>query len=300
MRGTLLRFANTRWARRLATGKLGRRVSLRFVAGSDLEDGLRVAKALNARGMKVSLDHLGEHVRTLEAARGAVADYLRGLDRIAEAGLDANVSIKLTQLGIDLDEAAALDNAEEVVSRAVQAGTTVTLDMEDHRYTDRTVEACLELQRRHPGGIGLAIQSYLYRTPKDLERTLAVQVRLCKGAYLEQRDVAYRTKEEVDREYAHLARRLVEAGRYPMFATHDERLVRFVKRQAEKAGRAKDTFEFQMLYGIRRDLQERLVADGYRVRVYVPYGTEWYPYLIRRLAERPANAVFFLRELFRG
>lgn len=296
----MLRIAGARWARRLAAGKLGRRVSLRFVAGEDLEDGLRVGKALNARGMLVSLDHLGEHVTHLEAAEAATGDYIRALERIEAAGLDANVSIKLTQLGIDIDEAVAIDNAGRVVARAVQAGTAVTLDMEDHRYTERTVEAALELQRRHPGGIGLAIQSYLYRTPKDLERVLGLQVRLCKGAYLEPRDIAFRSKEEVDREYTHLARRLVETGRYPMFATHDERLVRFVKRHAEKNARPRDSFEFQMLYGVRRDVQERLVAEGYRVRVYVPYGTEWYPYLVRRLAERPANTLFFLRELFRG
>ncbi len=300
MRSALLRFAGTRWVRRVATARLGRRVSLRFVAGEDLEDGLRVAKALNERGMLVSLDHLGEHVTHLDAAGAAADDYVRALERIEAAGLDASVSIKLTQLGIDIDEAVAIDNAERVVARAVQAKTAVTIDMEDHRYTERTVEAALELHRRHPGGIGLALQSYLYRTPKDLERVLALQVRLCKGAYLEPRDIAFRTKQDVDREYAHLARRLIEAGRYAMIATHDERLVRFVKKHVEKNNRARDSFEFQMLYGVRRDLQERLVRDGYRVRVYVPYGTEWYPYLVRRLAERPANALFFLRELFRG
>lgn len=300
MRLGLLRFADQRWVRRVATGRLGRSVSLRFVAGEDLEDGLRVVKTLNARGFMASLDHLGENVTRLDGARSAADAYVAGLDRIEAAGLNANVSIKLSQLGIDIDERVALDNAERVVERAVRAGTTVTIDMEDHRYTERTVNACVELQRRHPGGVGVALQSYLHRTPADLERLLGVQVRLCKGAYLEPREIAYRKKADVDRAFARLGIRLLEAGTYPMMATHDERLVRFVNRRAEHLGRSPETYEFQMLYGVRRDLQDRLVADGYRVRVYVPYGTEWYPYLVRRLAERPANTLFFLRELFRG
>jgi proline dehydrogenase len=300
MRVPLLAFANRPFIRRLATGGLGRKVALRFVAGEELEDGLRVAKTLNARRAAASLDHLGENVTDGHKASEAARVYMKAVERIEAARLDANVSVKLSQLGLDIDPDLALGNAGRVVERARVAGITVTLDMEDHRYTERTVDACLALAERYPASVGIALQSYLYRTPGDLERVLATQVRLCKGAYLEPSDVAYPHKRDVDRAYAQMARRLLEAGAYPMIATHDERLVRFVQRTATLVGRERSTFEFQMLYGIRRDLQEKLIAEGYRVRVYVPFGTEWYPYLVRRLAERPANIRFFVRELFRG
>jgi proline dehydrogenase len=299
MRGALLRFTNNPLVRRIATGGVGRRVSLRFVAGEDLEDGLKVVKALNAKRMTASLDHLGENVTDGQAATDAAAAYVAGIERIEAAGLDANISVKLTQLGLDVDRDLAVGNAGHVVERARAAGATVTFDMEDHRYTERTVDICLALQQRYPGSVGLALQSYLYRTPADLERVLGVQVRLCKGAYLEPPSVAMTSKEDVDGAYAFLARRLIEAGAYPMIATHDAALVRFVQQAAERHGRGRDSFEFQMLYGIRRDLQERLIAEGYRVRIYVPYGTEWYPYLVRRLAERPANLKFFLSQLLK-
>lgn len=299
MRSALLRFANNRMARRIATGRLGRRVSLRFVAGEDVDEGLAVVKTLNARGMTASLDHLGENVTDAEASRAATADYLLAIERIEAAGLDANISVKLTQLGLDVERALAEDNARRIVERARAAGITVTIDMEDHRYTQRTVDMTLMLHEAYPGSIGVAVQAYLHRTPADLERCLGVQVRLCKGAYLEPPAIAIGSRRDVDSAFAHLARRLLRDGAYPMIATHDERLVQFVKRIAEALGRPRDTFEFQMLYGIRRDLQNRLVSEGYRVRVYVPYGTEWYPYLVRRLAERPANIRFFLSQLFR-
>jgi proline dehydrogenase len=203
-------------------------------------------------------------------------------------------------MGLDVSRDSAVANAARVVARASQTGSTVTFDMEDHRYTERTVEICLDLAARHPDAVGLALQSYLFRTPSDLERVLHVPVRICKGAYLEPRGVAYRRKSDVDRAFAHQVRRLLEAGAYPMIATHDERLVRFARKIAQRSGRSPQTFEFQMLYGVRRDLQDQLAADGYRVRVYVPFGTEWYPYLVRRLAERPANLLFFLSQVVRG
>ncbi len=300
VRGALLSIATHRFFRALATGAVGRKVALRFVAGEDLDDGLKAVKTLNTRGMTASLDHLGENVTDLLAARSDADAYVRALDRIESAGLQGNVSLKLTQMGLDVSREAAVENAARVVARAAGTGTTATLDMEDHRYTERTVEICLDLAARHPGSVGLALQSYLYRTPADLERVLHVPVRICKGAYLEPRDVSYRSKADVDRAFAHQVRRLLEAGAYPMIATHDERLVRFAQRIAERTGRNRETFEFQMLFGVRRDLQEQLVADGYRVRVYVPFGTEWYPYLVRRLAERPANLLFFISQLVRG
>lgn len=302
LRGAILKVANRSPVRRMVTGGIGRRVALRFVAGEELEDALEVVKVLNGRGMSVSLDYLGENVTDAGTAQAATDVYRAGIERIEAAGLRANISVKLTQMGLDIDPEFALGNAAVVVARAAEADTSVTLDMEDHRYTDRTIDTCLRLAHRYPGRIGVAIQAYLYRTPEDLERLIAagVHVRLCKGAYREPRAIAYPRKDDVDRAFADLLRRLIEAGAYPMIATHDERLIRFALKQIRSGGRDRDTFEFQMLYGVRRDLQERLVRDGYRMRVYVPFGTEWYPYFMRRIAERPANVTFFLRQLVRG
>lgn len=302
LRGAILKVANRSPVRRMVTGGIGRRVALRFVAGEDLEDALEVVKVLNGRGMSVSLDYLGENVTDAGTAQAATDVYRTAIERIEAAGLRANISVKLTQMGLDIDPEFALGNAAVVVARTAEADTSVTLDMEDHRYTDRTIDTCLRLAHRYPGRIGVAIQAYLYRTPEDLERLIAagVHVRLCKGAYREPRAIAYPRKDDVDRAFADLLRRLIEAGAYPMIATHDERLIRFALKQIRSGGRDRDTFEFQMLYGVRRDLQERLVRDGYRMRVYLPFGTEWYPYFMRRIAERPANVTFFLRQLVRG
>jgi proline dehydrogenase len=213
--------------------------------------------------------------------------------------LQANLSVKLTQMGLDLDREVAIGNAAVVAARAAEAEATVTLDMEDHHYTDPTIDTCLRLSHSYPGRVGVAIQAYLFRTPKDLERLIEgrVQVRLCKGAYREPSKIAYHHKADVDAAYASMLVRLLSSEAYPMIATHDERLVRFAKEQVARIGRDRDTFEFQLLYGVRRDLQEQLVREGYRVRVYVPFGTEWYPYFMRRIAERPANVKFFLRQL---
>lgn len=300
LRRLILGVAGRPRVRRLVSGGGGRRVALRFVAGEDLEDGLKVVKGLNERGLTVSLDYLGENITDAAKAQAAAETYRTAIERVASAGLEANLSVKLTQMGLDLDPELALGNAAVVAHRAVEADTTLTLDMEDHRYTDRTIEACLRLDHRYPGRVGLAIQAYLYRSPADLERLLHVPVRLCKGAYREPRRIAFRRKADVDRAFAGMTTRLMRAGRYPMIATHDERLVRFAVREAAKAGRDRATFEFQMLYGVRRDLQKRLRERGFRVRVYVPFGSEWYPYLVRRIAERPANLKFFLSQLARG
>jgi proline dehydrogenase len=301
-RGLVLALAGHPAVRRLVTGGVGRPVALRFVAGEELEDALAVVKALNARGAGASLDYLGENVRDAAAAHAAAEVYRTAIERVEAAGLRATLSVKLTQLGLDIDPEVALGNAALVVARAAEGDSSVTFDMEDHRYTDRTIDACLRLAHRHPGRVGVALQAYLYRTPADLERLIAarVPVRLCKGAYREPRRLAYPRRRDVDAAFARLARRLLEAGAYPMIATHDPRLVAFARREAARLGRARDTFEFQMLYGVRRDLQERLVADGYRLSVYVPFGTEWYPYLVRRIAERPANLRFFVSQLLRG
>lgn len=299
LRDLILGVATHPAVRRIVASGPGRAVALRFVAGEDLDDGLRVARELGARGFAVSLDYLGENVTSAVEAEAATAVYREAIERIAGRGLDASVSVKLTQLGLDVDAALAHANVAKLADLAASHGSAVTLDMEDHRYTQRTVDACLRLASEHPGAAGVAVQSYLYRSEQDLDRLLGVPVRLCKGAYREPPEVAYPRKADVDRAYAHLCARLMRTGRYPMIATHDERLVRFAIRRATQYGRPRDSFEFQMLYGIRRDLQRRLVADGYRVRVYLPFGSQWYPYLVRRLAERPANMLFFLSALFR-
>ena len=302
LRNLVLSFINRRSVRRLATGGLGRKVALRFVAGEDIEHAVGAVRAINDEGATVSLDYLGENVSELEAATAAAGVYLATLDRIEEEGLSSNISVKLTQLGLDVDERNALDLIDGIVARAAAMKTSVTLDMEDHRYTERTLAAAERLARSHPGAVGIALQAYLHRTPEDMERAIAagVGVRLCKGAYSEPRALAYRSKKEVDAAFARLANRLLASETYAMIATHDERLIEHIRRQLSKLGRAPHTYEFQMLYGVRRELQKRLDAEGYRLRVYVPFGSEWYPYLMRRIAERPANVRFFLESLFRG
>ena len=302
LRSFILAVANRPIVRRLVTGGVGRRVALRFVAGEDLEDALKVVKGLNERGMTASIDHLGENVTDATAAQAATDVYRNAIERVEAAGLRANLSVKLTQMGLDIDEEFALGNAAVVAARTAEAGSTVTLDMEDHRYTGRTIDTALRLAHRYPERIGVAVQTYLYRTPEDVDRLNAagVQIRLCKGAYREPRGIAHQRREEVDAAFARLLVRVLESNVYPMVATHDPRLVAHALRQIVTLHRDPATFEFQMLLGVRRDLQEQLVAKGYRVRVYVPFGTEWYPYFMRRLAERPANIRFFLRQLVRG
>ena len=302
MRNFILTVADRPWVRRLMTGGAGRRVALRFVAGEDLEDALKVVKALNERGMTASIDYLGENVTDATKAQAATDSYRASIERVEAAGLRANQSAKLTQMGLEIDEEVALGNAAIVAARAAEAGSTLTLDMEDHRYTARTIDTALRLAHRYPERIGVAVQAYLHRTPGDVDRLneAGVQVRLCKGAYKEPRRIAYQRTKDVDAAYARLLVRLLEGNVYPMIATHDTRLIEFGLRQVSKLDRDRETFEFQFLLGVRRDLQERLVADGYRVRIYVPFGNEWYPYFRRRIAERPANLKFFLRQLLSG
>ena len=302
LRNVVLAVANRPLVRRIASGGPARRVAMRFVAGEDIEDALKAVKTLNERGMTASIDYLGENVTDAGTAQAATDVYRSVIERVEAAGLRANLSAKLTQMGLDIDEEVASGNAAVVAARAAEAGATLTLDMEDHHYTDRTIDTALRLAHRYPERIGVAVQTYLHRTPGDVERLNAarVQIRLCKGAYRESKKIAYQHKDEVDAAFARLLVRVLEDNVYPMIATHDERLLRFALRQIDILNRPRDTFEFQMLLGVRRDLQEQLVADGYRVRVYVPFGSEWYPYFMRRLAERPANIKFFLRQLVRG
>ncbi len=276
------------------------RLTSRFVAGRRIEDALRVTEQLNQSGISTTLDYLGESVTTLEEAAAARDVYRQLLDLIHSRGLQANVSLKLTQLGLDVAEAAGRENVAAVASQACQVRSFVRVDMESSAYTDRTLALVTDLHARFPD-MGTVLQAYLYRTEKDLEDLIGrqIRVRLCKGAYDETAEVAFPKKSDVDANFEKLGRRLLLAGNYPALATHDERLLLALIRFAAEHRIAKEAYEIQMLYGIRRDLQSRFVAQGHRVRVYVPFGVAWYPYFMRRLAERPANAWFVARNLLR-
>ena len=275
-------------------------LAYRFVAGDRLDDAVRTMRELNARGFTGSLDHLGENVTHEQAARSAAAEYLDAFDRIARERLDANVSVKLTQLGLDISLDLCRNLLRQLLERAQELGNFLRVDMEGSAYTERTLDLVLGLHGEFPN-CGAVLQSYLFRTAHDLARliTAGVRIRLVKGAYNEPHSVAYAHKRDVDASYARHMEELLLHGPYPALATHDDRLIMAACAIASRHGVAPDRFEFQMLYGIRRDLQERLRTDGYRVRIYVPYGTEWYPYFMRRLAERPANLIFLVRSLWR-
>lgn len=294
---TVLTVTRWRWVKWLFTRtRVGRRVALRFVAGDTLDEAVAAVRRLNAAGMSVSLDHLGEHVEDSAAAEGARDAYLACLDRIATEHLDANISVKLTQLGMGFDDALCARSLDALARRAAGAGTTVTIDMEESAHTTTTLRLYTDAQRTH-GNLGLAIQAYLRRTPGDLADVLPLggHIRLCKGAYDEPEAIAVRTREEVNAAYDALLRTLMAAESVKAaIATHDEKRIVVAE---EFALNRTAPWEFQMLYGIRTRLQEDLVADGYAMRVYVPYGDSWYPYLTRRIAERPANVWFFFRAL---
>ena len=277
----------------------------RFVAGETLDDALVAVRALNAKGISASLDELGESVTNEREARATRDSYCRILDAIAAAKLDANVSVKLTALGLDISEELCVALMQDLLERARQHGTFVRIDMESSAYTERTLR--LFEERFYPSfreQVGIVLQSYLYRTFADVERAneLRCRVRICKGAYKEPPTVAFPEKADVDANYVKCMRELMLNGNYPGIATHDTDIIESAKRLARESDIRTERFEFQMLYGVRRDLQETIVREGWRMRVYVPFGTQWYPYLMRRLAERPANIVFIavniLREMF--
>ncbi len=272
----------------------------RFVAGEDLETALAVLARLRDAGLRTTVDLLGESVDSASGAAAAADDYVRLLDALQERQLDGNVSLKLTQMGLDLDRDLCLRNVARVVERARDTGAFVRIDMEDHTRTDATLAIARELHARY-GNVGVVIQSYLRRSEADVEALIAerIRVRLCKGAYDEPASVAYATKAEVDESYLRLMERLLMEGTYPGIATHDERIIEQARAFTARESIGPDRYEFQMLYGVRRDLQGALVADGLAVRVYVPFGTAWYPYFLRRLAERPANLLFLLRSIAR-
>jgi proline dehydrogenase len=278
-----------------------RGLARRFVAGEELDEAIAAARASNEEGLMASLDYLGENVLSEADARRARDAYLGIFDRLAQEKLDANVSLKLTQLGLDLSEERCQSLVETIVSRAAGYGNFVRIDMEGSAYTHRTMELVKRVRARSDA-VGVVVQSYLYRSEQDLKDLLRIgcRIRLCKGAYQEPPEIAFPRKADVDANYIRLMQLLLASGIYHGIATHDPRMIAATIRFAAERGLAKNKFEFQMLYGIRTDLQHRLVRDGYRMRVYIPYGRDWFPYFMRRLAERPANLMFFVRNLFRS
>ena len=269
----------------------------RFIAGETVEEAIAVARSLEAHGLLHSLDYLGESVGSLAEADAATRDYLRVIDAVMQAGIIRNLSLKLTQLGLDVDRASAIDNLRRILERAVDF--FIRIDMESSAYTQVTLDIFETLWLQGYHNIGVVLQADLFRTEADEERVsgLGGRVRLVKGAYRESKAMAYQKKADVDARYAVLVKRLLERGHYPAIATHDINMIDLARTHATTIGLGKDGFEFQMLYGIRRDLQQMLVKDGYRVRVYVPFGRQWFPYFMRRLGERPANVGFVLRGL---
>ena len=274
----------------------------RFVAGETLDTAIEAVRQLNAKGITATLDLLGESVRNEEEARESARAYIEMLDRIRESKLDANVSVKLTAMGLDISEELCVANMQNILDRARDHASFVRLDMESSDYTQKTLDLFYErLYPSYRANVGIVLQSYLYRTSADVEEAnkSSARVRLCKGAYKEPATVAYPEKRDVDESYVRCMRTLLTNGHYPGIATHDEAIVRETRRFARDNDIRNDQFEFQMLYGVRRDLQEKLVREGYRMRVYVPFGTQWYPYLMRRLAERPANVAFITGNIVR-
>ena len=307
LRSLFILLSESRWLRALAERSApGQRVSGRFVAGTQLEDALRVTRQLNAAGLSVSIDNLGENVSQPDEARHSVGLYRQLIERISAQKLNANVSLKLTHMGLDIDSQLARENVSVLVAQcaATDPKNFVRVDMEGSPYTQRTLDFVHELHHQpvNHGCVGAVIQSYMRRSEQDVADLLneGIRIRLCKGAYQEPAEIAFQAKEEVDTNYVKLMKMLLKSGVYHGLATHDLKIINQAKEFAAREGIARDAFEFQMLYGIRRDLQRALVKEGWRMRVYVPFGTEWYPYLMRRLAERPANVRFVLKNLLRS
>ena len=302
-RATFSALADSRTLKKIASryGMRPNGFARRFVAGETVDEAIECATRIERSGMTVTLDHLGERVTTREEATRSTREYMAMVESIAQAGISRNISVKLTQLGLDIDRATSVDNIRRVLDVASKADFFVRIDMEGSAYTEQTLEAVNSLWGIGSHNIGVVIQAYLKRSPDDLKRVLALgmRVRLVKGAYREPKDVAFQDKEDVDRAFVDLMKVLLREGTYPAIATHDPAMIDETKKFAAEQRIDKSAFEFQMLYGIRRDLQSKLVAQGYRLRLYVPFGRAWYPYYMRRLAERPANVLFILRNLFR-
>lgn len=269
----------------------------RFIAGETVEEAIEACRAVQAQGLHLTLDYLGESVRTLEEADAATREYTRLLDVIVASGIERNISLKLTQLGAGVDRATCVDNLRRILEPAGRHGFFVRIDMENSPWTELTLDIFETLWQQEYRHLGIALQAALYRTEQDVRRMieLGARVRLVKGAYKEPETVAYQRKPEVDEAFLRVAQLLLDSGTYPAIATHDPAMIEATRRYAGQKGIGTDRFEFQMLYGIRRDLQASLVADGYRMRLYIPFGREWFPYFMRRLGERPANLSFVVR-----
>jgi proline dehydrogenase len=318
LRSFFIYLSKAAWAQNLITNwSFAWRTASRFIAGTKLSEAIQVVRDLNAKGINATLDHLGEHTNTPEEAQQATDDIFATLDALgADATVRGNVSIKLTQIGLGLDENLCAENLERILARAKQNNTFVRVDIEDTPYTDKTINLYYMMHEKGYTNVGMAVQSYLYRAEADTRRLTQdkTTIRLVKGAYKEPPEKAFPRKVDVDANYDLLTKILIDAsltfqttlssdGRIPpipAIASHDEKRIEFARQYAEKVGLPKNGLEFQMLYGIRRDLQEKLVKEGYPVRVYVPFGTHWYPYFMRRLAERPANIWFFISNFFKG
>lgn len=317
LRSFLIYLSKAGWAQRLVTSwKFAWRAASRFVAGSSIQDAVQVARDLNGKGINVTMDHLGEATTTPEEAIKATQDVLDLLDQIHASGVRANVSVKLSQIGLALDDALCAKNLEQILGRAQQYQNFVRIDMEDTPYTDKTIGMYERMRKNGFENTGLVVQSYLYRTQKDTQALLAegTRFRLVKGAYKEPPTLAFPRKADVDNNFDCLTRIMIDGAKakgaqavssdgrippIPAIGSHDEKRLAFAKTYALQVGLPIQALEFQMLYGIRRDLQDKYVQEGVPVRVYVPYGTHWYPYFMRRLAERPANAWFFISNFFR-
>jgi proline dehydrogenase len=317
LRSFLIYLSKAAWARKIVTGwKFAWRAASRFIAGEKLEDAILVIQTLNAKGINATLDHLGEHTSNTQEADRATQDILTAIDAIQQSGVRANVSIKLTQIGFALGEEICEKNLRRILEYAREKGNFVRIDMEDSPCVNLTLEMFRRMLDSGFTNVGVVLQSYLYRTEKDLKGVIEKggKVRLCKGAYKEPPDVAYPKKKDVDANYDRLVEMMIDGALahglptlsadgklppIPCIASHDPNRLAHAKAYAQKAGLPKNAMEFQMLNGIRRDLQEQCVQEGYPVRIYVPYGTEWYPYFMRRLAERPANVWFFVSNFFR-
>jgi len=286
----------------MENSSLSRKFTSRFIAGQKLEEGIQVMTKLRRENIDTSLDFLGENVTSLDEAAASRDSYLKVLAAIRAAGVPATVSVKPTQLGLDFSVDACRNNIAQLVEQAAAMNSRVEIDMESSEYTDRTLDIVCALFERFHGSVRAVIQAYLYRSEADIRRlnALTVPVRLCKGAYRELADVAFPAKNEVDANYVKLMKLLLDEGADPAIASHDENIVRAARLYTRDRKIPSTRFEFQMLYGIRRDLQRQLIADGFRVRLYVPYGDAWYPYFMRRLAERPANVLFIARNLLRS
>jgi proline dehydrogenase len=306
LRAAFIALSESRSLRGIAErSRIGQRTSTRFVAGTEVADAIRAAAAVNRFGAGVSIDNLGENVTNADEARASAQLYHQLLDEIAAQKLNANISLKLTHMGLDVDESMAYEIVRGLVAKAsaMSPKNFVRVDMEGSTYTQRTLAFVHELHRipENKGCVGAVIQSYMRRAEADIDKLLAegIRIRLCKGAYKEPEDLAFQKKAEVDANYVKLMETLMKSGIYHGLATHDENIIKEAKAFATRENIPRNAFEFQMLHGIRRDLQQGLVKEGWKVRVYIPFGTEWYPYLMRRLAERPANVLFLARNLFR-